>query len=85
MTDKKDPRTIEEIFAQLEEIASKMESGEVPLEESFAMYEEGMRLLKEVTGRIDLVEKKILKLSEDGTLSELEEMPAGYAEGAEKG
>ena len=67
--------SIEDIFAELEKTASLLESGEVPLEESFSLYEKGMEMLKEVTGRIDLVEKKMLKVANDGSLSEMESMP----------
>ena len=58
--------TIEEIFAKLEETAARLESGEVSLEESFALYEAGMKLLKEASDRIDLVEKKMQVIGEAG-------------------
>ena len=67
--------SIEDIFAALEKTVSLLESGEVPLEESFSLYEKGMEMLKEVTGRIDLVEKKMLKVANDGSFSEMESMP----------
>ena len=40
------------------------------LEDSFALYQKGMELLKECGSKIDTVEKKMLKLNEDGELSE---------------
>ena len=36
-----------------------------------------MEMLKEVTGRIDLVEKKMLKVMKDGALSEMESLQPG--------
>ena len=36
------------------------------------MYEEGMKLLRDVNGRIDEVEKKIRKVEEDGTTEDFE-------------
>ncbi len=63
--------TIEENFLKIEEIIEKLESEEVSLEESFAAYSEGMKLLKACSNQIDKVEKKVLKLAEDGNLTEL--------------
>ena len=42
------------------------------LEEAFAAYSEGMKLLKLCNDQIDKVEKQVMKLSEDGTLTELD-------------
>lgn len=51
--------SIEQIFEQLDGMIRKIDDGEIPLEESFALYERGMRLVKEAGSRIDHVEKKI--------------------------
>ena len=67
--------SIEDIFTELEKTAALLESGEVPLEESFSLYEKGMEMLREVTGRIDLVEKKMLKVAKDGSLEEMDSLP----------
>ncbi len=67
--------SIEELFAGLENIAEMLESGEVPLEESFLLYEKGMRMLREANARIDLVEKKMLKVTAGGELEEMESLP----------
>ena len=64
--------TIEENFAKLEETLAKLESDDVTLEEAFAAYSEGMKLLKLCNDQIDKVEKQVMKLSEDGTLTELD-------------
>ncbi len=63
--------TIEENFLKIEEIIEKLEAEDASLEESFAAYSEGMKLLKACSDQIDKVEKKVLKLSEDGNLTEL--------------
>ena len=60
--------TIEESFAKLDEMVRALESDEISLEDSFTLYEEGMKLLRDVNGRIDEVEKKIRKVEEDGTV-----------------
>lgn len=63
--------TIEENFAKIEETIEKLENGDIFLEDAFAAYSEGMKLLKECNDQIDKVEKKVLKLAEDGSLTEL--------------
>lgn len=64
--------TIEESFAKLEETLAVLESDDVTLEEAFAAYSEGMKLLKLCNDQIDRVEKKVLKLGEDGALTSLD-------------
>ncbi len=64
--------TIEENFAKIEETIEKLEQDDVSLEEAFAAYSDGMKLLKECSDQIDMVEKKVLKLAADGRLTELE-------------
>lgn len=55
---------IEENFEKLEEIIKKLEEGDCSLEETFAGYEAGMKLVKDLNGQIDKVEKQIQILSE---------------------
>lgn len=62
--------TLEESFQRLDVLIAKLEDREIPLEESFAVYKEGMDLLKSSREKIDTVEKKMLQISEDGELSE---------------
>lgn len=50
---------IEETFEALEEMVKKLEDGENTLEESFACYEQGMKLVKTLNAQIDKVEKQI--------------------------
>ena len=66
MEEDKTTKTIEEIMEELESIIEKMEDRESTLEESFAGFEAGMKLVKEWSRRIDKVEKQILVLSEEG-------------------
>lgn len=61
---------IEEAFDALENLVEKMESGEASLEETFLMYQKGMELLKECSSKIDMVEKKMMLLNENGELHE---------------
>lgn len=58
----------EEAFKKLEKIVSKMEGGELPLEESLKLFEEGMRLYGVCNQRLTEVQKKIelLTLNAEG-------------------
>ena len=46
----------------MDTIIARLDSGEVPLEESFKIYERGMRLVSGINRRIDKVEKKIIEI-----------------------
>ena len=62
--------TLEECFSGLEEIIEKMQDTEVSLEDSFALYEQGMKKIQRCNQKLDTVEKKMLQMDEDGTLRE---------------
>ncbi|MDY4770995.1 MAG: exodeoxyribonuclease VII small subunit [Lachnospiraceae bacterium] len=66
----KENRSIEEAMEALDQIAKRLESNEITLEESFQIYKEGMELLQYCSRKIDTVEKKMLQMNEDGTVSE---------------
>ena len=63
--------SFEDALAKLEAIVESMESGDVPLAELLAKFEEGTRLLKLCEGRLKEAELKIeqLKKQKDGTVS----------------
>ena len=62
--------TLEKAFEELEQIIEKMNDREVTLDDSFALYAEGTKLLKYCSEQLDTIEKKMLVLSEDGELHE---------------
>lgn len=64
--------SLEENFAKLEEIVRLLESEDIPLEEAFKAYSQGMEVIKKCNDRIDRVEKQVLKLGSDGQLEEFE-------------
>ena len=70
MAEENKTKKVEETFAALDEMAEKLESGDVSLEESFSIYQEGMRLLKDVSEAIDGIEKQMLLLSDSGETEE---------------
>lgn len=70
MDEKEKPLTLEENFKQLEEMIEKLEDKEIGLEESFFLYEQGMKLLKQCNDQIDRVEKKVMVMNRNGALDE---------------
>lgn len=72
METKKDERTLQEMLKTLDEQIRQLESEDISLEDSFLVYEQGMKLIKECNEKIDRVEKKVLELNADGTLQEME-------------
>ena len=57
--------SIELSLERLESIVSQMESGEVPLEKSLILFEEGMNLIKECQGDLKKAEQRIEHLIDD--------------------
>lgn len=62
MSERKQDQSIEETFAQLGELLEKLEASDTSLEESFACYEAGMKLVKACSDKIDKVEKQMMIL-----------------------
>lgn len=62
MSERKQDQSIEEIFARLDELLEKLEASDTSLEESFACYEAGMKLVKACSDKIDKVEKQMMIL-----------------------
>ncbi len=70
---KKQP-SFEDRLTALEELVRKMEGGSLPLNESLAAYEEGIRLSKQLTDELAAAEKRMLELS-SGQLTPMEDAP----------
>ncbi len=62
--------TLEDNFSKIEEIIAKMEEPEIALEDSFALYQNGVQTLKECNQMLDEVEKKMQVLNQEGELEE---------------
>ncbi|NWG02399.1 MAG: exodeoxyribonuclease VII small subunit [Syntrophaceae bacterium] len=60
----------EDALNKLEKIVSKLEEGDIPLDESLKLFEEGIRLSRFCNQKLDEAEKKleILLKDEDGVL-----------------
>jgi exodeoxyribonuclease VII small subunit len=57
--------SFEEALQQLEQIVQKLEKGELALEESLKLYEEGIRLSRLCHGKLEEAEGKIEMLIKD--------------------
>lgn len=57
--------SFEEALGKLEEIANRLESGDMPLEESLKVFEEGVRLSRFCAKKLDEAEKKVETLLKD--------------------
>lgn len=60
-------QTLEQKFEEIEQIIEKMEMPEVSLEESFALYQQGIAQIKSCSQMLDMVEKKMQTLCDDGS------------------
>ena len=58
--------SFEQILARLQEVVERLESGELPLEESLAVFEEGIRLSRAGARRLDDAERRAEELLGDG-------------------
>ena len=69
-------RSFEDILKRLEAIAETLENGEPRLEEALTLFEEGVRLTREGTGRLDAAERRIEVLLDDGQIQPMQEQPS---------
>jgi exodeoxyribonuclease VII small subunit len=78
MTDTSDTsiRDFEAAIAELETIVRKLEEGDLPLEQSLALYERGVQLSRFCHARLEEAEHRIEILNERG---ELKPAPASFA------
>lgn len=67
---KTDEITFEEAFSRLETIVRSLEEGQVPLDESMKLYEEGVSLVRLCSSKLENAKRQVLKVEADGTLSD---------------
>jgi exodeoxyribonuclease VII small subunit len=58
-------KTFETSLAELEEIVGRLESGDLPLEESLELFEKGIKLSRECRTRLTNAERRIEILMKD--------------------
>jgi exodeoxyribonuclease VII small subunit len=61
--DKADSLSFEQAIDQLNQIVSKIEQGQVPLQESLEQYEKGMKLIQYCRGILQDAEKRIEEIA----------------------
>ncbi len=52
-------KSLEEALQEIENIINKMDNEEISLEESFQLYNSGIKLCKQCNDKIDKVEKQL--------------------------
>lgn len=57
--------SFEEALEELEAIVTRLESGQVPLDESIALYERGAALKKHCEARLRAAEEKVSRITLD--------------------
>lgn len=66
--------SFEQSMARLDEIVRHLEKGDMPLNDSLALFEEGTALIRSCEKQLDAAEQKVVKLRK-GPDREPEELP----------
>jgi exodeoxyribonuclease VII small subunit len=63
--------SFEAALAELEQVVARLEKGEVPLEESLALYERGAALRRHCDARLKAAEARVAEITQgpDGSVS----------------
>jgi exodeoxyribonuclease VII small subunit len=63
--------SFEAALAELEQVVARLEKGEVPLEESLALYERGAALRRHCDARLKAAEARVAEIAQgpDGTVT----------------
>lgn len=72
ITEEQGEKTLEEVFQELDSMIEELEDSNISLEDSFKIYQKGMKLLIECNEKIDMVEKKMQVLNENGQLEDFQ-------------
>ncbi|WP_368185432.1 exodeoxyribonuclease VII small subunit [Aestuariibius sp. HNIBRBA575] len=58
--------SFEQAMAELEQVVGQLERGDVPLDDSIALYERGAKLKSRCEAKLKEAEEKVAKLTLDG-------------------
>ena len=72
MASKKQTLSFEQSLSRLEEIVRHLEKGDLPLNDSLALYEEGTGLIAACSKMLDEAEQKVVKLKKGADRSPVE-------------
>ncbi|MDF2590193.1 MAG: Exonuclease small subunit [Anaerocolumna sp.] len=64
-------KSLESSFEEISDIISRLEQDDISLEDSFKLYQEGIKLLQHCNNSIDKVEKQLIILGEKNESDEL--------------
>lgn len=67
-----DKLTLEEKFDKIDKIVEQLEQADITLEQSFALYTEGLSLVNMCNSDIVGIEEKVKLLSDDGSTEDFE-------------
>ena len=75
--------SFEESLGQLEGLVARLEAGDLPLEAALQAFEEGVRLARLCSGRLEDAERRVhlLRVAADGTQAEVSFDPGGEGDG----
>ncbi len=62
----------EDVIDQLEQLVHSLEDGELPLEKSLEAFEAGVGLARRAQAKLDNMDRRIEKLTEEGLLEPME-------------
>jgi exodeoxyribonuclease VII small subunit len=65
MPPKKTAETFESALERIEQIAAQMENGDLPLDQLVVVYEEGLRLVRFCSQRLEEAEKRLQTITRD--------------------
>ena len=68
----KDDINLEDALAELEDITNKIEEGDLSLDESLALFEQGIALTRLCSSKLETARQKIEKLVEDNKTEEMD-------------
>ena len=67
----KDNINLEDALAELEDITNQIEEGDLSLDESLALFEQGIALTRLCSSKLETARQKIEKLVEDNKTEEM--------------
>jgi exodeoxyribonuclease VII small subunit len=68
----KDNINLEDALAELEDITNQIEEGDLSLDESLALFEQGIALTRLCSSKLETARQKIEKLVEDNKTEEMD-------------
>jgi exodeoxyribonuclease VII small subunit len=68
-----DAVTIDEKIKSVEEILKELEKDDISIEDALDLYTKGKVAIEECKNKIDMIEKEVLKINPDGSISSFDD------------